>query len=209
MHARRAAGPGEWVRRWSAAAGVVLFIATAGLPAVLEAAPPWSPNSHVRPMDAAARRLLEAAVAGSPTVARLVAHLENSDLIVMTAVTMVPGGIAGDLRFLDATATVRILQIRVDNRQAPLEQMAWLAHELQHAVEAAEAPEVRSAAALAALMKRIGHARARGTLFDTAAAVECGRQAGQELRAAPRAQRGGVNSLHADEGQALVTRPRR
>ena len=91
-------------------------------------------------MDAAARRLLESAVAAFPTVARLVAQLETSDLIVMTAVTMVPGGIAGDVRFLDATATVRILQVRVDNRQAPLEQMAWLAHELQHAVEAAGAP---------------------------------------------------------------------
>lgn len=146
-------------------------------------------------------------MAASPTVAWLVARLEASDVILMTTVTMVPGGIAGDLRFLDTTATARILHVRVDNRQAPLDRMAWLAHELQHAVEVAGAVEVRSPADLAALMNRISRVLGSRQYFETAAAIECGRQASRELAAALRLQRRGNNALLGDSGLAHVTRP--
>jgi hypothetical protein len=59
--------------------------------------------------------------------------------------------------------------------------VSWLAHELQHAVEVAGAPEVRSGAQMAALMKRIGRSREAGRQFETDGAIECGRQAGREL----------------------------
>jgi len=45
-----------------------------------------------------------------------------------------------------------------------------LAHELQHAVEIAQAPEARDAQALEALMRRIGWCRG-GRLFETGAAL--------------------------------------
>jgi hypothetical protein len=137
-------------------------------------------------MDPAASRLLDQARESSPTVGRLVALLEASDVIVMVSVTMLPGGISGDTRFLATTAAVRIVQVRIDNRQPRSAQMAWLGHELQHAAEVAGAQEVRSSADLAGLMKRIGHAHGQRRLFETAAAVQCGRLVSREAANAER-----------------------
>ena len=141
------------------------------------------PNAHVRPTDKAASRLLDDAVRGSATVATLAAELEASDVVVMLSVTMVPGGVGGDMRFLAGTHAARYLQVRIDNRQPRLEQMRWLAHELRHAVEVGCVPAVRSGADLAALMRRIGRSRDAGRLFETDAAITCGKQAERELAA--------------------------
>jgi hypothetical protein len=141
------------------------------------------PNAHVRPTDKAASRLLDDAVRASATVARLAAELEASDVVVMLSVTMVPGGIGGDMRFLAGTHAVRYLQVRIDNRQPRLEQMRWLAHELQHAAEVGCVTAVRSGADLARLMRRIGRSREAGRLFETEAAITCGKQAERELAA--------------------------
>jgi hypothetical protein len=132
-------------------------------------------------MDGAARRLLEDATAASPTVAGLVARLEASDLIVLASVTMVADGIAGDTRLLATTTANRILQIRIDNRRPREEQMGWLGHELQHAAEIAGAPEVRTEAHLVVLLKRIGRSRDGDRLFETDAAVACGRSIHREV----------------------------
>ena len=141
------------------------------------------PDAHVRPTDKAAIRLLDDAVRTSGTVARLAAELEASDVVVMLSVTMIPDGIGGDMRFLAGTHARRYLQVRIDNRQPRLEQMRWLAHELQHAVEVGCVSAVRSGADLAALMRRIGRHRDAGRLFETEAAIACGKQAERELAA--------------------------
>jgi len=170
---------------WRLRAGVILLAVagTTSQPALAAGAIPENPSSRVRPMDAAAARLLREGRAACPTIARMAAALEESDLIVMLSVTMVPDGLAGDSRFLATTATHRILQVRLDNRRPSVEQVAWLAHELQHAVEVAGAPEVRSGAEMAELMKRIGRSREAGRQFETDGAIGCGRQAARELAA--------------------------
>jgi hypothetical protein len=170
---------------WRLWAGVVL-LAAAGMtcqPALAAGAVADNPSGPVRPMDTAARRLLTEGRTTCPTIARLAAALEGSDVIVMLSVTMVPDGLAGDSRFLATTATHRILHIRLDNRRPRVEQVVWLAHELQHAVEVAGAPEVRSGAQMAALMTRVGRSREAGRQFETDGAIACGRQAGRELAA--------------------------
>jgi hypothetical protein len=63
-------------------------------------------------------------------------------------------------------------------------QIATLGHELQHAVEIAEAPEVVDARSLARFYARVGSERTSGAcrLFDTQAAVDIGWQVSRELR---------------------------
>ena len=140
-------------------------------------------TAHVRNMNPAARALVAQARAASPTVASLLSTLEASDVIVLVSVTFMNEGLAGDLRFLTATACARILCVRIDRLRPPPEQMSWLGHELQHAVEVAGAPEVRSEADLVTLMQRIGRSRGQGRLFETDAAVACGRQVAREVAA--------------------------
>jgi hypothetical protein len=134
-------------------------------------------------MNPAAQALLARARATSPTVASLLSTLEASDVIVMVSVTFMSEGLAGDMRFLTATACARIPCVRIDRLRPPAEQMSWLGHELQHAVEVAGAPEVRSEADLMTMMQRIGRSRGQGRLFETDAAAACGRQVAREVAA--------------------------
>ena len=64
--------------------------------------------------------------------------------------------------------------------------MALLGHELQHAVELAEAPAVEDAADYEQLYERIGYescSSAARRCFETDAAVQAGRDVLRELRA--------------------------
>lgn len=177
---RGVAAPARLALCGGAVACAVLLGAGAGAGADAAAS---DPNAHVRPTDNAAIRLLDDAVRASATVARLAAELEAADVVVMLSVTMVPGGIGGDVRFLAATPAIRYLQVRIDNRRPRWEQMSWLAHELQHAAEVGRACAVRSSADLVALMRRLGHATDQGRRFETDAAIDCGKRAERELAA--------------------------
>ena len=166
-----------------AAALVAGLVLLAGGQAWGEPAGDGPADSRVWPMDPAARTLIAQARAASPTVAFLLSRIDASDVIVKVSVTLMNDGLAGDLRFLAATACARILCVRIDRLRAPPEQMSWLGHELQHAVEVAGAPAVRSEADLVTLMQRIGRSRGQGRLFETDAAVACGRQVAREVAA--------------------------
>ncbi|MCX6545606.1 MAG: hypothetical protein NTV05_14490 [Acidobacteria bacterium] len=133
-------------------AAALLMLATVTNPVAAQDAPApaafvFSPNSRVRCLDGEARRLLEAAVAVSPTIARLVTDLQSTDLIVgIEAHTLPKKGLNGDARVIAATPVVRHVRIRVAIPGVQSELLAVLGHELQHAVEIAAAPDVRDAA---------------------------------------------------------------
>jgi hypothetical protein len=64
-------------------------------------------------------------------------------------------------------------------------QISVMAHELQHALEVAEAPEVTDAASLVDLFRRIGYVKAesgRGIAYETKAARGVGDRVAEELR---------------------------
>jgi hypothetical protein len=126
------------------------------------------------------RELLRAAVAASPTVASLVEALAPTDIIVVIEVTRQGFGAAGDLRIQAIAGNVRYLRIRVSGTLEPWDQMAILGHELQHANEVAQAPDVRDQAGLARLMRRIGRETLRGA-FDTNAAAKTTAQVRREV----------------------------
>ena len=128
------------------------------VPALVEAshpvASPGDPSGRVRPMGPAARVLLEAGAGQSETVARLLGALGQSDLLVYVTTGFLT--VPGRLDFACARHGVRYLRITINVPDAEAKLVAALAHELQHAVEIARAPEVTDAASLAAFYRHHG-----------------------------------------------------
>jgi hypothetical protein len=110
--------------------------------------------SRVRAADSGARAVLVAGMATSATFRMLVETLERSDLVIYVEARALK--LSGQLQFVGATSGGRYIRIAVQIPGREDELAAWLAHELWHAVEIAQAPEVRSQASLAALYRRIG-----------------------------------------------------
>jgi len=113
--------------------------------------------------------LLEDGPAQSPTVARLLEAVGRSDLIVYVATGFLQ--IPGRLDFACAKPGVRFLRITINVPEAEPRLIAALAHELQHAVEIAGAPEVIDAASLAGYYREHGQCIA-GDEYCTKAAQQ-------------------------------------
>jgi hypothetical protein len=129
--------------------------------------PAGDPLRRVRPLGAVAMMLLEDGAARSPTVARLLEAVGQSDLIVYVATGML--SVPGRLDFACATPGFRFLRITIDVPDAEPRLIASLAHELQHAVEIGGAPEVTGAATLARYYRQHGQ-RICGDEYCTKAA---------------------------------------
>jgi hypothetical protein len=145
-----------------------------------------SRESRIRCLDREARQIVERAVVSSPTVARMVAELEKSDLIVGIQLCPLSRTLLGEARIVMATPDVRYIRIRIKSPNASDTLIAVLGHELQHAVELAAARDVRSAEAQADLYRRIGYERHSGGYFETQAALDAGRAVAAEIGHAPR-----------------------
>jgi hypothetical protein len=146
--------------------------------AVLEA-----PTRHIRTTDQSVRRLMRRGYRHSPTFASLVARLQRSDVIVyIEDVPRLPGGLEGRMMMLPRVNGYRYVRIQLALRGAPEDSVAVLGHELQHAVEVAEAVEVSDADGLHRLYQRIG-VRSGPQVYDTTAAQETGRIVRRELGA--------------------------
>ncbi len=128
-----------------------------------------------------AEDLIAQGMAQSPTFRRLVNQIERSDVIVY--VDLRPDmreSIGGSLRFLAKSATHRFLRVQVNRADAPLWRVALLGHELQHAVEVAEAGDIASSDDMRALYHRIG-VRTGPDAYDSMAAREAGYTVRDEL----------------------------
>jgi hypothetical protein len=165
---------------------ILLSYAAAGTAAAESLSSPHT--RRVRTLDAHLHALLEQGLRESPTLRALAARLEQSDVIVyLIADICAPPGIAGRLTFLSATGGVRYVVVRLRSLGSSLQEVAVLAHELQHAVEIADHASIVDAGALAREYLRIGHvnrAMPAGTAFDTRAAIDVGYQVHRELEAA-------------------------
>ena len=159
---------------------VACLIVTLGGP-MLHAAPAAVP--HVRPQSPRIAAWLERGIAESATFRALVERLEQSDVIVYLDIQ--PGlrqGLAAGLTWMAATPSARFVRASLRPDLPAREAVAMLAHELQHGLEVAAHPEVRSAAGLATLFARIGHATAiTGDHWDTQAALRTGERVRLEL----------------------------
>ncbi len=155
--------------------GVVVHAAAAAPPRPL----PWS---HVRPLGASSARLVAEAAARSPTVTALLDSLEQTDVFVYVKDSIDEAShTRAFVRFVGLTPGRRYLLIQIDRwRVMPIQCTAWLAHELQHALEVASAPEVIDAASLARLYQRIGYQSGPGR-FESDLARAVGQRVLDEL----------------------------
>jgi hypothetical protein len=146
--------------------------------AVLEA-----PTRHIRTTDASIKKLLKRGFRGSYSFAALVKRIQRSDVYVyVEEVDRLPNGLEGRMMMLPRAHDHRYVRIQISLRGESEDAVALLAHELQHAVEVAEAMEVFDQDGLAKLYQRIG-VRGGEHLYDTLAAQQMGRTVRRELHA--------------------------
>jgi hypothetical protein len=134
-------------------------------------------DRRVRAPDPHVQDLLFDGCRRSATFAALVTALNKTDVIVyIENVMTLPKDIAGRLLLLPHSGTNRYLRVQV-RADAPLfEAIATIGHELRHALEIAEAPDVRDQRSLASLYERIGRNGVGAHSYDTEAAQITGRQ---------------------------------
>jgi hypothetical protein len=115
-------------------------------------------------------------------------------------------GVGGSLRFLARSATHRFLRIQLSLSDSTLWRVALLGHELQHAIEVANAPGVDSSESLRALYRRIGVATGPDS-YDSVAARQAGYVVRDELSSniasGVRFARGGIDGDPAMAGESL------
>lgn len=163
---------------WGALLAVIV---ASGSPAILMTSP------HVRATSSVVRSMLsEAAV--SPTMAMLLRRLDASDQVVYVVFTNSPEIPTARTKLVTSSGAVRFLRIDINARIAPGDRLPLLAHELQHAVELADAPDVRDDEGVRQLYRRIGSARDQDH-FETEAA--------RRIERAVRMEIGRVHSLMA------------
>jgi hypothetical protein len=130
---------------------------------------------NVRTMNVFLAGLIADAREQSPTLAEMLDRVERSDVIVyFEAVPRFEGSLRGCVHFIGASNGYRYVRAQIKTMMNRYDVIASLAHELQHAVEIADHPEVTSEDSLAALYRRIGDER-ETRHFETDRAQSAGR----------------------------------
>ena len=140
------------------------------------------PARHVRAVDPVMSAAIADGLRRSGTFAHLVLALNKSDVIVyIESGRPLPTSLVGRMLLVAGPEGHRYLRIQVTGRPRSNDIIAIVGHELRHALEVAESPEVRDEASLIALYERIGHPSTGARHYDTAAAQDAGRQVRAEL----------------------------
>ena len=163
-----------------------------------------TPNiPRVRITDERLRTLFEEGLQNSPTLRALVSRLERSDVVVYVQPDYYGlSGYAGGLTFLSATGGLRYVVARVDWLRAPAQQVAMIAHELQHAAEVADNPEIVDDASMFREYIRMGHVSGwlgSGVAVDTPEAGDVERRVAEELRGMSRSDLAGPTPTDEEE----------
>jgi hypothetical protein len=144
------------------------------LPTNAAGPPPYV--SHVRVRHAVLEPFLREAIEKSATTRALVAALDASDVIVY--LEMFPGirtALPAGIRYAGSGGRFRYLRIALNPTNSPAQMIAMIGHELQHAVEIAAEPTIRSRHDLQAHYERVGILGRADNTWDTEAARVAGR----------------------------------
>jgi hypothetical protein len=139
---------------------------------------------RIRPQDPRSIQLLKNGIARSSTFRALVDRIEASNVFVYVTVTpFIKSSLAGQLTWMTQAGPYRYLRATLSAEQTSDQQIASLAHELQHAVEVVEDILVKDEKTLIALYKRIGQPSraAVASGWETVAAQETGYRVRREL----------------------------
>jgi hypothetical protein len=142
-----------------------------------------APERRVRAPDARVRSMLAEGLHQSRTFASLMTALNHSDVIVyIEAVMILPKDTMGRLAMLPRVGGgSRYLRVQIRADLSRRDAIALIGHELRHALEIAEATEVRDTRSLIRLYERIGHLTIGEHAYDTEAARDTGRMVRREL----------------------------
>lgn len=150
--------------------------------AAFEATLLTSPHRRVRTTNPRVQKWLVEGVRRSRTFASLVAAINRTDVIVyVEIVPTLPRTVSGRLLLVPITHDQRYLRIQVHRESVEREAIALVGHELRHALEIAEATDVRNQDDMLRLYRRIGRPEVREHSYDTTAAQDAGRQVRREL----------------------------
>jgi hypothetical protein len=168
---------------------LLLLLLMAPQPIAAESAIDPGNSPRIRMTEPRLRMLFHAGLAHSPTLRALTTRLEASDVVVYlrSEPHAASPGVAGRLTFLSVVGTLRYLVVRLTPLRSAVQQLAMIGHELQHAVEVAERPEIVDDASLYREYMRIGHHNGwvgPGVAVETQAATEVGTRVSRELRLA-------------------------
>jgi hypothetical protein len=144
------------------------------------------PSSNVRGTGKLAKKLIASATEHSPTVEYLIRRLNESDVFVYVTVTQIDIPTAKTV-LLACPGPYRYLHVSINATLPPEERLVLLGHELQHALEIADAPEVRDNLTMAALFKRIGWRAGAPNKFETHLAQAMGARVRRDLISRPSA----------------------
>jgi hypothetical protein len=163
---------------------LTLLLATPSPSIAAESIADHSRRPAIRTTDRRLRELLDHGLHISPTLRALVARLTASDVVVYLRCDGASDSRGGRLTFVSSAGGLRYVVVRMA-RLSRAQQIAIMAHELQHAVEIADTPAIVDGESLVREYHRIGYvnsASARpGIAFDTRAAVHAGEQVLKEL----------------------------
>jgi hypothetical protein len=142
-------------------------------------------DSQVRSSSSYLRDLLAQGYAKSVTFRHLIVRLNESDVVVYIEphLTMQSSRSGHLTSRVVIGGSKRYLRIRVNPRGRPNTMIARLAHELQHALEVADAPAVRDEVTFEKHFMLIDSGTCRGACFETIAARETQLVVAKELRA--------------------------
>jgi hypothetical protein len=146
-------------------------------------------DPHIRSTEADLLDDLARGVSVSPTLRRLLDRLESSNVVVyLTFDRTVAAKTAGRISLIATVPGRRYLRISIDRRNFGCQRLAILGHELQHAVEIADAAAAIDQDSVASLYRTIGFRSDTGcdACFDSHLAIETGRQVQREALAAAR-----------------------
>jgi hypothetical protein len=138
------------------------------------------PFPRVRPMSADARALVDEAARRSPTIARLLRIIEQSDAVVYIDLQFEMRG-EGATTLFAVSQYCRFIRVTIAKTVTGHRRIEMLGHELRHAVEIIEAPEVRDSAGMRRLFGKIGWLLGDLT-FESNGAIDTERQVRRELR---------------------------
>jgi hypothetical protein len=156
----------------SVTAAVIAIVVLATAP---RAGAAGDPTRHVRALDPRLDALIEEGARRSPLFRSLLDAIERSTVIVYVQSRPLPARLGGRLTLTGAAAPWRYLRIEIECRQGLDLQIAALGHELQHAVEIAEAGAIVDQRSIKALYGRIGFAVDHGQRqFESDAARNAG-----------------------------------
>jgi hypothetical protein len=143
---------------------------------------------HIRAEDERLAGLLNYGTPRSALLQALVDRLESSDVVVyLRCDRQLRSKLSGQLSYVGTSGGLRYVLIRVRHIGDRLRQIALVGHELRHAVEVADAPEIVDRQSLQAAYSRIGYVNRFASVggimaFESDQAVQAGTRILRELR---------------------------